>query len=143
MDGYVSKPIRAAQLYEVIAGLLGGGGPAEDVFDRDAALAGVEGDHELLRRMCRLFLADCPGLLQQTRDFVARRDVVALQRAAHKLKGSVGNFAAQNASNAVSRLEAIDLAGDPAGSAEAQAVVEVAVNELQAALGQFLKEPPS
>ena len=62
MDAYASKPIRAAELFEVIARLLpsdgegakgtpGPEGPPGAVFDLDTALAVVDGDRELLRRM--------------------------------------------------------------------------------------------
>ena len=61
MDAYASKPIRAAELFEVIARLLssdgegakgtpGPEGPPGAVFDLDTALDVVAGDRELLRQ---------------------------------------------------------------------------------------------
>jgi CheY-like chemotaxis protein len=96
MDAYASKPIRAAELFEVIARLLssdvegakgtpGPEGPPGAVFDPDTALAVVAGDRELLRRMVQLFLGHCPKLLGEIRDSVLRGDGAALERAAHKL----------------------------------------------------------
>ena len=104
MDAYASKPIRAAELFEVIARLLpsdgdGAKGPQGSgaVFDLDIALAVVDGDRELLRRMVHVFSGQCPKLLGEIRDSVQHGDGVALERAAHKLKASVGSFGARRA----------------------------------------------
>ena len=127
MDAYVSKPIRAAELFEAIARLLSCGcrkserdargrcGP-EPALDLDTALAVVDGDQELLRRMAQLFLGQCPKLLGAIRDAVVRGDAPALERAAHTLKASVGSFGAQRAYQAALRLEELGDAGDLTGS---------------------------
>ena len=81
MDAYASKPIRAAELFEVIARLLpsdvegakgtpGPGGPPGAVFDLNTALGAVDGDQELLRQMVQWFLGQCPKLLGEIRDSV-------------------------------------------------------------------------
>ena len=71
----------------------------------DTALAVVDGDWELLRRMAQLFLNQCPKLLGEIHDSVVRGDAPALEHAAHKLKASVGSFGAQRAYQAALRLE--------------------------------------
>ena len=65
----------------------------------------VEGDRELLRRMVQAFCDQCPKLLEEIRDSVLCGDGAALERAAHKLKASVGQFGAQRAYQAAARLE--------------------------------------
>ena len=71
MDAYVSKPIRAAELFEMIGRLLSPDvkgakgataptGPPAAVFDLNTALTGVEGDRELLRRMVHVFSRPVP-----------------------------------------------------------------------------------
>ena len=86
MDAYVSKPIRAAELFEAIGRLLSadvkgakgeagsGGAHTGAVLDLDTALAVVDGDRELLRQMAQWFLSQCPKLLGEVRDSVLRGD---------------------------------------------------------------------
>ncbi len=104
MDAYASKPIRAAELFEVIARLLpsdgdgakgtpGPEGPPGAVFDLDTALAVVDGDQELLRRMVHVFSGQCPKLLGEIRDSVLCGD--GRRRGASgrcKLKASLGQL---------------------------------------------------
>jgi hypothetical protein len=82
-SGTDSKPIRAGELFDVIARLLssdiegakGASGPEAPlgvVFDLDRALATVDDDGELLRQMVEGFLGKCPKLLGQIHDSVLR-----------------------------------------------------------------------
>jgi two-component system, sensor histidine kinase and response regulator len=151
MDAYASKPIRAAQLFEVIASLLssdvtGAKGtpgpecPPAAVYDLDIALAVVAGDRELLPQMAQSFLSHSPKLLGEIRESVLRWDGPALERAAHKLKGSVGSFGAQRAYQAALRLEELGGAGDVTGSQQAYPELEEAVSRLQEALADLVRE---
>ena len=147
MDGYVTKPVRAAELFGAIAALFGGPGPdrpvagsgtgssaREAVLDLGAALAGADGDRELLGRLARRFLDRCPALVAEVREAVGRGDAAAVERAAHKLKGAVGNFAAGPAGRAAGRLEALGRAGDAEACRGALADLEGEVTRLQQAL---------
>ena len=151
MDAYVSKPIRAAELFEAIGRLLStdvAGAkerphpeePQGAVLDLDTALEFADGDWELLRRMAQLFLSQCPKLLGEVRDSVARGDAPALERAAHKLKASVGSFGAQQAYQATLRLEDLGAAGDLTGAKKAYSEFEEAVMRLQVAVAELAKE---
>jgi two-component system, sensor histidine kinase and response regulator len=127
MDGYTSKPIRIRQLEQAIAQLVSPSEPdralapnetQEDVIiDRDALLAGVDGNRRLLRKLVRLFLADYPRRLAEIDKAIRRGDAEALRLAAHALKGSVGNFSTKKAFAAAQQLEfmggkgALDTAG--------------------------------
>ena len=73
--------------------------------DLNAALNALEGDRELLRRIARLFVVQSPQLLADIREALLRGDPDALERAAHKLRGSVSNFFATKAHDAALRLE--------------------------------------
>jgi PAS domain S-box-containing protein len=151
MDAYASKPIRAAELFEVIARLLSSDGtgakgtpgpeglPAA-VFDLDTALAAVAGDRELLQRMAHVLSGQCPKLLTEIRDSVLRGDGAGLARAAHKLKASAGSFGAQRAYQAALRLEELGGAGDMTGSQQAYPELEEAVTRLQGALADLVRE---
>jgi PAS domain S-box-containing protein len=117
MDAYTSKPIRIRELEQAIAQLVDSSDsskvpvskaePAEGVIDRAALLAGIDGNRRLLREIARLFLADCPQRLAEIKEAIRRRDAVRLGKAAHTLKGSIGNFAAKNAFAAAERLESM------------------------------------
>jgi CheY-like chemotaxis protein len=115
MDGYTSKPIRIGELEHAIAQLISPpnsakvsvseADQADGAIDHAALLAGVDGNRRVLRELVRLFLADCPRRLAEIKEAIRRGDAGALGRAAHTLKGSVGNFAAKNAFAAAQRLE--------------------------------------
>ncbi|HHL40196.1 MAG TPA: response regulator [Deltaproteobacteria bacterium] len=128
MDEYLSKPLKAAELFDVIDRLLpppqgceaveeGGGKagapsrPTFPVLDREAAMERVEGDMELLREVIGLFVEDYPGLLDELREAVAAGDGGRIERAAHRLKGSVDNLGAVAAVEAAARLEAMGREG--------------------------------
>jgi PAS domain S-box-containing protein len=151
MDAYASKPIRAAELFEIIARLLpsevagvegtsGAGAPPGAVFDLDTALATVGGDRELLPQMVQWFLARCPKTLEEIRDSVMRGDSAALERAAHKLKSTVGSFGAQPCYQAALRLEELGRAGEVTAFEQAHGELEEAVRRLKEALTDLVRD---
>jgi HPt (histidine-containing phosphotransfer) domain-containing protein len=117
MDAYVSKPLRASELYDAIEGLAPTDGTPRDsspecedqtpVLDWEAAVSHFEGDVELLKEIAEMFLEESPVLMYQMKEALNRGDGKALERAAHTIKGSVGNFAAQPAFDAALRVESI------------------------------------
>ena len=154
MDAYVSKPLNPQQLFEVIdsvvdpsaqaqTGTLSEAGSPEPVFDHDLLLARVEGDRELLLEIVGLFFDETPGLLSEIRESVARRDASALERAAHTLKGSVGNFGAKGAYDEALKLEIIGRGGDVTNAEEAYARLEDEIARLKVALGALKEKEPS
>jgi len=82
------------------------------VLDRSIALSRVGGDEELLREMAGLFLEEYPSALAEVRKAVAARNPKAVERAAHSLKGAVGNFGAEAAYRAAFELELLGRGGD-------------------------------
>jgi len=151
MDGYVSKPLQARQLFEVIAGLVptpieaeidtpDQTAPTGSVFDRNAVLDRVEGDRELLQEIVGLFFDEIPGLLSAIQESVTRRDAKALARAAHTLKGAVSNLDAQEAFAAALRLEVLGHSGDLTNVEEAYAELEKAIIRLKGVLAVLKEE---
>ena len=122
MDGYASKPIRIKDLEDVINQLTQSEQspqvPASttnseaDVIDEETLLAGIDGNRKLLRKIVRLFLADYPRRLAEIQQAISRGDGEAVARAAHTLKGSSGNFAAQKAFAAAENMETVGKSGD-------------------------------
>ena len=150
MDGYVGKPIKAQELFDAIESLVGTSAEAEtsaeteqhtdEVFDRDATLARVDGDLEFLMELVELFLEDSPKLLSRIRDAVARGDSKALERAAHTLKGSVGNFDAKATFEAALKLENMGRNEDLSNAEEAYSALEEELERLKPALESLRKE---
>jgi len=111
MDDYVTKPIRPAEL---VAAVEHGTAPAPEratpsdassAFDADAALARLDGDLVLLRKMITVFRAEASALMRAIRRAAERRDMDALARSAHTLKGATGTLGAPRAFEAARRVE--------------------------------------
>jgi len=143
MDGYVAKPINSSQLFEIIDSMRppelrttsGAEPPAsQEVLDESTLRARFEGEAELLRDVVNLYLEDCPNLICGIRGAVERGDARALERAAHKLKGTVANFAARAAYDAALRMEAMGHEGHLEQAAEVLQGLESALAELKPAL---------
>jgi HPt (histidine-containing phosphotransfer) domain-containing protein len=60
----------------------------------------------------------------EIKEAIRRGDAGTLERAAHTLKGSVGNFAARNAFTAAQRLELMCRDGNPDNGGEACVTLE-------------------
>ncbi|HYW81201.1 MAG TPA: response regulator, partial [Thermoguttaceae bacterium] len=136
MDQYMSKPIRAAVLFETIESLAGTSDPNADsgaetrstdrVVDWAAAMRTVKGDRELLRDVVEAFLEETPRLMNSIRQAIADGNAEALRIAAHALKGAVRYLGAGRAYGLALDIERMaregDLANAPAtlGSLETQ-----------------------
>ena len=149
MDDYLSKPIRARQIAEKLAGILvppttaatgettsAPGLPAAPVaVDLDTALEGVDGDRQLLVDVISAFLETLPDATAGLELAVEGRQATALQRAAHSLKGELLAIAAHPAAAVAQKLE---LAGRDNDLDAARRLL----TELQIQL-MFLREPLS
>jgi CheY-like chemotaxis protein/HPt (histidine-containing phosphotransfer) domain-containing protein len=151
MDGYVAKPIQAAELYRAIDSLLGRMTPGEvalpreeilaPAFHREAALERLGGDETLLMEVMGLFLQDGPHLLQDVRDSVAQGDAPALNRTAHALKGSAGYLGAAQVSAAAQALESLGKSGDLAHAPETLQILEKEMERLLPVLAEQVSQP--
>jgi HPt (histidine-containing phosphotransfer) domain-containing protein len=149
MDAYVSKPIQASELFEVLektvphAAAAAEKSPAAEpnLVDWEQALRGVGGDRELMRELASIFLETYPQWLAKIREAVFARDAAAVRRLAHTLKGSVGQLGAAAAARAAARLEAMGDKGDLVGAGEAFAVLDDELHRLDAVLAEYLAAP--
>lgn len=89
------------------------------VFDLTKALDHVEGDLGLLQEMVDLFLEEYPSMLMEIEHALTAENAQALQHAAHTLKGSVSNFAADKATEASFVLEKMGRQQDLTGASTA------------------------
>lgn len=76
-------------------------------FDEDALRRRLSGDEALMAVVIRMFLDDLPVRLAAAGDAVAGRDAAAIRAAAHALKGSAANLAADGLCEAARALERV------------------------------------
>ena len=118
MDDYLTKPIRAEQLFQAVerigAGteVVGGiAGPTEvvpmvgDRVDWDLAHRAVNHDEELLHHVVDAFFEESPQLIEAMRESVVSKDWKRFQRAAHTLKSGLRMFGVVSLADDVERLE--------------------------------------
>jgi CheY-like chemotaxis protein len=148
MDGYIGKPIQAEDLIDAIENLGQSSAVAEvattanpreqEPIDTASALARVEGDIELLKEVVALFLKELPELVTNLREAITARDGSAIERAAHNLKGSVGNFAAQPAFEAALKLEVLGRNGSLSEAEPAYCELEKEIERLKSAMANLI-----
>ena len=155
MDAYVSKPIDAAQLIEVVekwaamthrrrtgaelaADSFSSQGSvmqdSEMIFDRAAAVRRMGGDEALFRDLAQFFYEDSPGLLREIQEGLQTGDVEKVTRGAHSLKGLAANFSAHAAVAAAAKLEQIGRNADLPSAPPAAQVLEAEIDRLNSAL---------
>jgi len=153
MDGYVAKPLKADDLLAAIEETFGpqmayerdaGSTPqleheATDAFDSGVALASVDGDRKLLKEVVGIFMADYPKLMSEMKRAISEGDALGLNRAAHGLKGSVGNFGATILFEMARQLEMMGKSGDLTPAGDAFALVEAEMERLKQALEKFVE----
>jgi len=152
MDGYITKPIDAAELARVIdqvvppAAALGTvpaaavpGAPnvaGRPAFDERVVRARLGHNARLFEKMVRLFLGDSPARMRAMRRAINTGDGKALREAAHALKGAAANFAAAPVVEAAGRLEFQGKNGDLHDAVATYAVLTREMPRLRRALGR-------
>jgi len=152
MDGYIAKPISPAELFAEIDRFSRRPEPApqkppplppgEDCIDWQTAWVNLEGDRNLLSELALLFLDDLPQQMEAIHRAAGNGQTHELERLAHGLKGSVGNFAAKPAFAAAFHLEQIARQGDSDQIPWAVDTLEYEVRRLQSALESWAHKPP-
>jgi PAS domain S-box-containing protein len=153
LNDYISKPIRAATLYEVMERWAASGGQAALRAETDsspglggdggrpldlaALLTQVDGNRELMSELVAIFVQDYPRQLERLKRAVGEKDARGVARAAHSLKGSASNLAAAGVVAAARRLEVMGQAEDLAGAGQALQELEVEL----ASLRVFCEQP--
>jgi PAS domain S-box-containing protein len=149
MDAYLSKPIKAAELFSAMENLISkadetavdlcgsNGDPSGDDVDFAALLARTDGDQELAEELIEIFLEEWPQLLAALREAIEQNDSAALERAAHTTKGAICYFSSGSAAHAALRLQEM-AAGNNLGEAQIILIdLEAAVQLVNAQLREF------
>ncbi len=164
MDEYISKPISQERLREVVRSLGSSRakkkakatqsprpeekpvlesestGAADQPFDREALLARVESDRELLATLVGIFKADRPNLLAAIEKSLEAQDPAELSDSAHTMKGALGVFGVEPARTIASKLEDAGREGRLGDAPALFARLGEAVVDAEAALESFLRE---
>jgi two-component system, sensor histidine kinase and response regulator len=156
-DDYLTKPIRAAELFAALGqmktgnmGAISSPAPAVEhsqsfpshVLDLTGALERV-GDQETLEELARLFIEECPKLMGQIRQSLAASDGVALERSAHSLQGSSASLGAPGISRAAEELQKLARSGHWIGARSVFAGLEREIASLYSELSNLLRTVPS
>ncbi len=153
MDDYLSKPVRAEMLTQMLSRYLGSPAKNDDaltkqepavqsqpedsppqraVCDLEAALTQLDHDRELLDEMIDLCLEDLPHRLDDLRTAQTTADVVGLAEAAHAIKGMAGHFFADELTAQARELEQLARQGDcDADGVRTQALLRIAEKVMQ------------
>ena len=156
MDDYISKPINAERLFEIIEKLTHGSQfrenepsapsleksetESKEVFDLSRALKVVAGNKDLFQEIAVMFLENLPGNILKIREEIADGNSSGLELAAHSLKGAVGNFGAKRAYEAAYQLEKLGKEGEMGDAAVALTKLEKEFRTLTAKMKKVLEE---
>jgi len=69
----------------------------ENVINREQLLERVDGDFELLEELFTVFVEEFPTQLKEVEEAILTNDAEKLRKSAHRLKGALGNLAAEEA----------------------------------------------
>jgi CheY-like chemotaxis protein len=153
MDAYLSKPVRADELFHAIESLVAGQSTGfspvssiskQDVpFDEREFLERMDGSHEVCVQIAETFLAECPRLMSALRTALGRKDAQELAVVAHALKGAIANFPGCTALHSVVRLEQLAKEADLQLASEVFRRLEGEIKVLLQSLQCFANAIPS
>jgi signal transduction histidine kinase/CheY-like chemotaxis protein/HPt (histidine-containing phosphotransfer) domain-containing protein len=122
MNGYITKPLSLYQLARLVANAFEDTHTCEGqqyqpippespdigkILNQEAALKRLDGDMDLFRKFCRMFLNEIPGIKGKLRLALSKGDFAALRKHAHYLKGSAAMIGAEHISHYAAHLEKV------------------------------------
>jgi len=111
-----------------------------NTFDLEEALERVDGDTEFFGELVETFFDSAAELVPQMRKALKEGDPETFRRAAHSLKGAVGNFGAKKAYDLCYQLETKGREGNLAGAGELLSQLEEMIQTLEEELRQAQEE---
>lgn len=153
MDAFLAKPVRAAELFSLLAALARReAAPASEQTDSAApdspgenfaeSLSRATGGNETIARsVVKIFLSDSPKKLALLRRAVSTKDAGTLATVAHSLKGSLALIGAQKAAGTARNLQAMGRLGNLSGAAAEFGVLESEFEELRLKLVAMHAKP--
>jgi len=108
MDDFLSKPVQAEALWEVIDRVIAAHTPQHhadsSLLDPRVILGSCGGEPAILERICRTFQTSVPNQMARVRSAMNDHDAPRLREAAHLLRGTLSAFSTI-AGTAASNLE--------------------------------------
>lgn len=157
MDDFVTKPVRAAELIAALGRALARGrdddaGAVSELMLLEPSSTAVEvdlrqtrelldGDEEAVQQLLQIYFRDIGKTFAELRKARERRDLEALARLAHSIKGSVGVFFAERAASAAKAVERLAGTGDPGAIGEPLSELLTELDRLSRILRQSLRKP--
>ncbi len=161
MDDYLAKPVRLAQLADILA--RSAGRPAlprrhsksstptvaaettqetpAPVFDLDAAMRIVGGDGALLKEVIKVFLDDVPKRIANMKDALIAGNTSTAERCAHSIKGASGNVGGERLRQMAYHLETACRDNDVKQAATLTAELETELAALRTELLKLAQDP--
>jgi len=136
MDDYLCKPVRAADLQQLLQRYAPAASPPP-AFDYRASLG--QQDPEVIDIVAASFLASFPQEIQRLHQALQQPDPLAVKRLAHTIKGNAALFGATPMVSAAAQLERIAAQSDLAAQEQLLSTLEQQFSLLRAVL---LARPP-
>lgn len=108
-------------------------------FDADALWNRIHGDVTLLRELVELFTLEVPEMLAKTEKAIKQGSPSDLEKASHKVKGSMLQFSAYASAAIALQLEENGRTGSMAGAEELFQKLRQEISELQQALHAMVR----
>ena len=148
MDDYLAKPIQLGALRAVLhrwaappsaaaAPLSSAQGTDRSVFDATTMFRNIGEDNQLFAQLVVLFLDRYKTMLTEIKEGLINGNPLAVEHAAHALKGTAGNLCAPEVILAASRLEAVGHLGALKNASPVYAQLEMEVLRLVRVLGRY------
>jgi CheY-like chemotaxis protein/HPt (histidine-containing phosphotransfer) domain-containing protein len=155
MDEYISKPLSADRLREVVRQLTRApdkdadappaeepteGGEDAGAFDREVLMDRVDSDTDLLRVLVDVYEGDRGNMLDAIEAAISAEDADALETTAHAIKGALGAFGAKSAWDLAQGLEVMGREGTVRGAEERYRALREAAESLEVGLKDLIRE---
>jgi CheY-like chemotaxis protein/HPt (histidine-containing phosphotransfer) domain-containing protein len=138
MDDYVSKPMKAVELFAAVDRVLACKTEQERPVKTDKPeidltniIEAVDGDMTVVKELVGDFLNEIPKQINNLRDSIQTADAHHVERQAHSLKGAVANFGAKAAQSLAFELERMGRESRLDGSVEIFDRLEKEMNGIQ------------
>jgi HPt (histidine-containing phosphotransfer) domain-containing protein len=107
-------------------------------FDPESLWERIDGDIELLRELIEVFSEEGPRMMARVEDAIRNGSALDLEKAGHKMKGSVLQFSATAAAAVAARLEEKGRSGSVAGAGPLVEQLKQEIELLQNTLNSML-----
>ena len=140
MDAYIPKPVKFEVVQQEIERLCRPSpGSVPSTWSPRQALARVDGDMELLRKITSVFLDEYPKTVDQLRAAQRRGDPQAMREALHMLQGELSYFALESPMEALENLRRLVQDGELEAAGTAVSQLQEELNRMRPRLREIIE----